>query len=75
VAAVRSPGEPQGILEGSIDDFDGDTVYPDSLPGGRNPMVTVNQIVVVVLVADHADRRKFVTAPLGFKIVLHHIRP
>lgn len=73
VAAVRTPGVPLSVLECSGDYFDGDVFYSKHLPGCGDSMMPVNQIIIVVDVADHTDRRKFFAASQGAQVVLYHI--
>jgi len=42
VIAVRAPGEPQGIREGPVNDFDRDIFDSKLLPGCGKPMVPVD---------------------------------
>ena len=71
VVAVRTPGEPRSLLEGSVDDFDRNIFYSGLPPGCGYPMVPVDQIVVVVDVVDHPDWGKFFTSSEGVQVVLH----
>ena len=57
----------------SADYFDGDVFYSKHLPGCGDSMMPVNQIIIVVDVADHTDRRKFFAALQGAQVVLYYI--
>lgn len=74
VATVRAPGEPQGIRERPVDNFDGDIFYPEHLPDCGDPMMAVNEIVVIVNVADHTDWGKVSPTPQCSEVLLNHTR-
>jgi hypothetical protein len=73
VTAVRSPGEPLSVREGSVDDFDADILDPRSLAGGSKAMVPIGQIVFVFVgVVHHEHRRKFFTTAESLKVSFDH---